>query len=469
MRTRAATIVMLSWRENTIRRQQERPPTRVYLAPRMLACCEDEALTRAFQAVGWAEAPSVAGASLVFNVCNPPVLKLQPGIIFSRFPAMQDCCRKALFASLLGRVRKLLPPTALLNDGQLIPRQWALPKQLAELTEHVNAASAAAAAAGLPRATYIVKPDSGCQGQGIWVTADPLKQSPYAREAVIQQYIENVCLAPLPVPLRGQPTRCPSICFTHPPLVCPSMLVCLSQPMLLDGLKFDLRLYVLVTSVGGDADRGPMRAFLCREGMVRFAVEQFDGADLQNVHAHVRTRINMTHTRTTHAQTHAYASQRQPGRLCPLSITRSTRCACARLHSSQTIRSTRRRSASSPPTTRTGAAARSVPSPPSSPPWLQAANSPMWRPYGRTLGGWCRDPSRWYSRCSPRHATTGRVTRAFRSSDSISYWTVMPGHGWCARPPRPLQPSALQPFAHPNLCCPRYSHPHHHACIHMTD
>ena len=328
MRTRAATIVMLSWRENTIRRQQERPPTRVYLAPRMLACCEDEALTRAFQAVGWAEAPSVAGASLVFNVCNPPVLKLQPGIIFSRFPAMQDCCRKALFASLLGRVRKLLPPTALLNDGQLIPRQWALPKQLAELTEHVNAASAAAAAAGLPRPTYIVKPDSGCQGQGIWVTADPLKQSPYAREAVIQQYIENVCLAPLPVPLRGQPTRCPSICFTHPPLVCPSMLVCLSQPMLLDGLKFDLRLYVLVTSVGGDADRGPMRAFLCREGMVRFAVEQFDGADLQNVHAHVRTRINMTHTRTTHAQTCLCLAAPARPSLSPRHHTKHSMCVC---------------------------------------------------------------------------------------------------------------------------------------------
>ena len=70
--------------------------------------------------------------------------------------------------------------------------------------------------------------------------------------------------------------------------------------MLLDGLKFDLRLYVLITSVGGDADGEPMRAFLCREGMVRFAVEQFNGADLQNIHAHVRA-THMPHARAPHA------------------------------------------------------------------------------------------------------------------------------------------------------------------------
>ena len=265
---------MLSWRENEARRRQERETTRVYLAPRMLACGEDEALTRAIDAVGWAESPSAAGASFVFNVCNPPVLKLQPGIIFSRFPAMQDCCRKALFAALLGRLRKLLPATAPLNDGLLIPQQWALPVQRAELKEYFDTTAAAAKAAGQPRPLYIVKPDSGCQGHGITVTAEPLKQSPYAREAVVQQYIAN--------------------------------------PMLLDGLKFDLRLYVLVTSVGGDADCGPMRAFICREGMVRLAVDAFDGADVQNVHAHVRC-AHAARTTPRNLSRAALAAPRTPG------------------------------------------------------------------------------------------------------------------------------------------------------------
>lgn len=223
--------------------------SKVYLAPRMLACEEDVSLVRAIKMVGWAETPSVRGASFVFNVCNPPNLKLEPGIVFSRFPAMPDCCRKALYATILSRLRRLLPPNAPLNDGTLIPQQWALPKQAALLREHYDAKVAAAKAAGQPKPIFIVKPDHGCQGTGIELTADPCKQSSFAMASVVQEYI--------------------------------------GSPLLLDGLKFDLRLYVLVTSVGGDADGTPLRAFLCREGMVRFAVEAFDGADMKNVHAHL--------------------------------------------------------------------------------------------------------------------------------------------------------------------------------------
>ena len=50
------------------------------------------------------------------------------------------------------------------------------------------------------------------------------------------------------------------------------------EPLLLDGIKFDLRLYVLLLSVGGPGDPGPMRCFLCREGLVRFAVEKYEEA-----------------------------------------------------------------------------------------------------------------------------------------------------------------------------------------------
>ena len=185
----------------------------------------------------------------MFNVCNPPNLKIDPGIVFSRFPAMPDCCRKALYAMVLSRLRQMLPCTAPLNDGTLIPQQWALPRQKELLREHCNSRAAEAAATGAPKPIFIVKPDHGCQGVGIELTNDPCKQSPYAKDAVVQEYIGN--------------------------------------PLLLDGLKFDLRLYVLVTSVGGDADGGPMRVFLCREGMARFAVEAFDGAELKNVHAHL--------------------------------------------------------------------------------------------------------------------------------------------------------------------------------------
>ena len=74
-------------RSSSPKSQAPSPPlqhvTKVYLAPRMLACEEDVSLLRAVKAVGWSESPNVLGASLVFNVCNPPTLKLDPGVVFS--------------------------------------------------------------------------------------------------------------------------------------------------------------------------------------------------------------------------------------------------------------------------------------------------------------------------------------------------------------------------------------------------
>jgi len=74
--------------------------------------------------------------------------------------------------------------------------------------------------------TMICKPDQLSQGRGIFLTND-IDQIPLEEPLVVQEYLNN--------------------------------------PFLIDGLKFDMRLYVLVMS------SDPLKIFLHKEGLVRFA------------------------------------------------------------------------------------------------------------------------------------------------------------------------------------------------------
>jgi len=73
--------------------------------------------------------------------------------------------------------------------------------------------------------TYLLKPDVGCQGKGIIITKNVKEVRPQER-MICQMYI--------------------------------------TRPFLIDGFKFDLRMYTLITSCD------PLRIFVYNDGLVRY-------------------------------------------------------------------------------------------------------------------------------------------------------------------------------------------------------
>ena len=85
--------------------------------------------------------------------------------------------------------------------------------------------------------TMICKPDQMSQGKGIFITND-LDQISLEEPCVVQEYV--------------------------------------NAPFLIDGLKFDMRLYVLVLSCD------PLKIYLHKEGLVRFATEPYKSLNVNS-------------------------------------------------------------------------------------------------------------------------------------------------------------------------------------------
>mmetsp|Transcript_4094 Transcript_4094/g.7351 ORF Transcript_4094/g.7351 Transcript_4094/m.7351 type:complete len:1093 (-) Transcript_4094:100-3378(-) len=136
----------------------------------------------------------------------------------NHFVGMTSITKKNNLGRNLLRMKKRFP-----EEYKFFPDTWILPTDLNEFKLQFN---------GKKNKTFIAKPSDGYQGKGIFLTRD-FETIPvdYNSTLVVQRYIH--------------------------------------KPFLLDGHKFDLRLYVLVT--GCD----PLRIFMHEHGLVRLASEEY--------------------------------------------------------------------------------------------------------------------------------------------------------------------------------------------------
>nr|XP_020136701.1 tubulin polyglutamylase TTLL6 isoform X2 [Microcebus murinus] len=142
----------------------------------------------------------------------------------NHFPGMSEICRKDLLARNMSRMFKMFP-----KDFHFFPRTWCLPADWGDLQTYSRSRK---------NKTYICKPDSGCQGRGIFITRT-VKEIKPGEDMICQLYI--------------------------------------SKPFIIDGFKFDLRIYVLVTSCD------PLRIFVYNEGLARFATTSYSPPCIDNL------------------------------------------------------------------------------------------------------------------------------------------------------------------------------------------
>ncbi|XP_061451873.1 tubulin polyglutamylase TTLL13 isoform X2 [Rhineura floridana] len=184
-----------------------------------LANCKYESVRRAARRCGLKEVGEDEEWTVCWTDCSVSlerVMEMKRFQKINHFPGMAEICRKDLLARNLNRMLKLFP-----KEYSIFPRTWCLPADYGDFQAYGRMRK---------NRTYICKPDSGCQGRGIFITRNP-KEIKHGEHMICQQYI--------------------------------------AKPFLIDGFKFDMRIYVLVTSCD------PLKIFVYEEGLARFATMRY--------------------------------------------------------------------------------------------------------------------------------------------------------------------------------------------------
>uniref|UniRef100_A0A1I7VJW9 Tubulin tyrosine ligase n=1 Tax=Loa loa TaxID=7209 RepID=A0A1I7VJW9_LOALO len=158
---------------------------------------------------------------------------------------MSDLSKKISLTRAITSMRRLFP-----DEYVFYPSSWFIPAQLDAFIKHCNkCAKSGEHSTSFQNSNnwYIVKPDDGAQGTGIYLIQKPEEIRKPETCQLIQEYI--------------------------------------ADPYLLnDNLKFDLRIYAIIKSIN------PLSIYVAREGMARFCTEQYatpTSSNFDNLYAHL--------------------------------------------------------------------------------------------------------------------------------------------------------------------------------------
>ncbi|KAM8871409.1 tubulin polyglutamylase TTLL11 [Synchiropus picturatus] len=153
----------------------------------------------------------------------------------NKFPGMLEMSRKINLSRAVRTMQELFP-----EEYDFYPRSWILPEEYQQFSTQIRLLKENDASVN---PTFIVKPDGGSQGDGIYLIRDPadlkLVAGSQAKQFVVQEYIQ--------------------------------------KPLLIDKLKFDIRLYVLLKSLE------PLEIYIAKEGLTRFCTEPYQEPSQKNL------------------------------------------------------------------------------------------------------------------------------------------------------------------------------------------
>ena len=158
------------------------------------------------------------------------ILKKDKNRIINRYPNVKDLCHKDKFKDMMQVISYVNPEVF-----EFVPPSFVFPHEEDLWREYANRKSNA-------NVTYIAKPSKGTQGEGICLFRElSVVPEHIKEEMVVSRYISN--------------------------------------PLLINGIKFDLRVYVVITGI----NEGDLHAFIADEGLARFCTEKYEKPTRENL------------------------------------------------------------------------------------------------------------------------------------------------------------------------------------------